>query len=343
MAAENWRFIAVRLTFCWRSHIGNHSYLLSKFCCMRSFFSGILVCLSSSLLQAQTTILHTPGSLHPLPLVYTGITPTIFLPDSKPTKPYIATHIVEVSADISVETNELIRKLQERGKAEGVDAILLYSLGQKIIGPTAGIATLSGVGIKYKATVDYLDNIIRQRVVSTFDADGKAGPSIILNYNWRGSFTHAMDEEDIDFMADSIVPFDVHLLLLQKPEMYDYQTGFNNKLYRIRANKTVANDKAIQWTPDELELDKYAIRVMDSYNNMEARYTMNVMQEKGAGIKGASISYKQEPFIYLYFEYDAEGRIVAEKWYRVKGSKKWLWLSFDNRFHSNDPAQWPAE
>ncbi|MCC6760362.1 MAG: hypothetical protein IT252_04065 [Chitinophagaceae bacterium] len=310
---------------------------------MRGLISGILLCLAATALHAQTTIIHTPASLHPLPLVYTGKTPAIFLPDSKPTQPYIATHIVEVSADISVETNELISKLQERGKAEGVDAILLYGLGQKIIGPAGGVATLNGVGIKYKDSINYLDNIIRQRVVTTYDAAGKPGPSVILNYNWRGSFTDAMDDEGQNFMVDSILPFDVHLLLLQKPEMYEYQMGFNNKLSRIRLSKNVANEKAIQWIPDELKLDKYAVRVTDSYNSIEARYTIELMQEKGAAVNGASISYKQDPFIYLYFEYDTKGRIVAEKWYKLIGGKKRLWLSFDNRFHSNDPAQWPAK
>lgn len=310
---------------------------------MRGLISGILLCLAATALHAQTTIIHTPASLHPLPLVYTGKTPAIFLPDSKPTQPYIATHIVEVNADISLETNELISKLLERGMAEGVDAILLYSLGQKVIGPAGGVATLNGVGIKYKDSVNYLDNIIRQRVVTTYDADEKPGPSVILNYNWRGNFTDAMDAEGHDFMVDSILPFDVHLLLLQKPEMYEYQMGFNNKLSRIRVNKNVANEKVIQWIPDELKQDKYVVRVTDSYNSIEARYTIELMQEKGAAVNGASISYKQAPFIYLYFEYDAKGRIVAEKWYKVKGSKKRLWLSFDNRFHSNDPAQWPAK
>lgn len=308
---------------------------------MRGLISGTLLCLAATALHAQTTIIHTPASLHPLPLVYTGKTPVIFLPDSKPTQPYIATHIVEVSADISVETNELISKLQERGMAEGVDAILLYSLGQKVIGPAAGIATLNGVGIKYKDSVNYLDNIIRQRVVTTYDADEKPGPSVILNYNWRGSFENAIDAEGHDFMVDSILPFDAHLLLLLKPEMYAYQYGYDKQLQRIKADKTTAQDLNMQWVPSSYSKGKFVVRINDGYNT-ESRFELELMNEQKT-VAGAIVTYRNEPFLYSYFEYDAKGRIVAEKWYKVKGSKKWLWLAFDNRFHSNDPAQWPAK
>lgn len=308
---------------------------------MRGLISGILLCLAATALHAQITIIHTPASLHPLPLVYTGKTPAIFLPDSKPTQPYIATHIVEVSADISVETNELISKLQERGMAEGVDGILLYSLGQKVIGPAGGIATLNGVGIKYKDSVNYLDNIIRQRVVTTYDADEKPGPSVILNYNWRGSFENAIDAEGHDFMVDSILPFDAHLLLLLKPEMYAYQFGYDKQLQRIKADKTTAQDLNIQWVPSSYSKGKFVVRINDGYNT-ESRFELELMNEQKT-VAGAIVTYRNEPFLYSYFEYDSKGRIVAEKWYKVKGSKKRLWLSFDNRFHSNDTAQWPAK
>jgi hypothetical protein len=290
---------------------------------------------------AQVSLLRTPATLHPLPLVYTGRWPDVYLPGDSLVRKYIATHMLDVAADVSFETNWLINRLKERGKAEGVDAIILRDMGQRVMGPEGGVATITGVGIKYLETIDYLQYIIRQRVFNTFDTDGNPGASVVVNYDWRGNFTDAFDAGGRRYFADSILPFDLHLAMIAKPDMYRYTYSMDNILSMIKLNAGYFPEKNIQYWPEPANTaGDFILRVADEGKGVE-KYKIQRVVNQGQ-YTGAIITKGKKPFMYLYFQFDQQGRIAKERWEKLIDGKRRIWIQVENRFHENEPDAWPV-
>jgi hypothetical protein len=291
---------------------------------------------------AQPVFLNTPASLHPLPLVYTGNVPELYLPGEAPSRLHIKTHLVEVALGINASANDLLLAIKEKGRAEGVDGIILKDFGQRLMGASGGVASLTGIGIKFMDSIHYMEFLIRQRVVAITNPDGKTAPTVIVNYDWRGNYRDAMDRAGREFYTDSILPFDAHLLLALRPPMFQYSYDQEKKLSRIRWELNQHSGKTITWIPrDNLSEEDIAIKVGDEAN-VPARFQMQQKMDKNL-LTGAIIRQKKEPIFYLYYQYDSKGRIIAEKWDRLINGKAVPWLAIENRFYDNDPASWPHQ
>lgn len=302
------------------------------------FCAMLCVCCEAS---AQISLLQTPATLHPLPLVFTGRQPDVYLPGDSVRRKHIATHMLDIAADISAETNWLINRLKERGKAEGADAIILRDMGQRVMGPTGGVATITGIAIKYIDSIDYLQYIIRQRVFNTFNTDGNPGVTLVVNYDWRGNFTDAFDAAGQQYFADSILPFDLHLAMIAKPEMYRYTYSMENVLVMIRLNTGFFPEKNVQYWPEAANSrGDYIVRVSAPNYGIE-KFKIQRMVDNGL-YTGAIIMQGKKNFLYQYFQYDAQGRIASERWEKLVDGKRRLWLQVENRFHANEQNAWPV-
>ncbi|MCU0396037.1 MAG: hypothetical protein MUF29_09005 [Chitinophagaceae bacterium] len=289
---------------------------------------------------AQPLVLPTPASLHDLPLVYTGKEPELFLPGQTPARPFIRTHIVEAVLPWESNANDLIKALRKQGTAEGVDALLLHDLGQRVAGASGGLVVMQAIGAKYTDNLDYLPQLIRQRVFTVYQTNGASGPSTIVNYSWRGRYLNAIDAAGQAFYTDSVLPFDASMLFVMRPAIFEYNYDESQVLTRIRLAAASSLPVNVQWLPREGSTDEeLLVRITRDYDEPR-RYQLQRVVERGR-LTGAIIRQKDEPVLYLYYMYDEAGRLISERWERIMQGRKLRWMEVENRYYSSDPATWP--
>jgi hypothetical protein len=284
--------------------------------------------------QISPPPLRTPSSLHPLPLTFTGNLPDIFLPGDSVNIPHVRTHILEFTSAIA-DNNYLIECLRKKGMQEGVDGILLTDYRKLIPGDGVMFGLLNGIGLKYLNRLDYLDTILKQKVISTFDPAGNPGKTMILDIDWYGRILSPMNGEDVRFYADSMAMMDLNVLFNRSIDIYYYKDFGSPQVLKI-----VSNEKLPARIVHEVEGNVWAIEFFLSSitpPGVESKKTKVKIRPVNTGnlLTGAivtKLNKDQAPLFYLHYKYDNLGRLTNERWEKLINGKRTLWLEVENRF-----------
>jgi hypothetical protein len=288
--------------------------------------------------QIAPAPLRTPSSLNPIPLHYTGNLPDIFLPGDSVKIPHVRTHIIEFTSAIA-DNNYLIEGLKQKGMQEGVDGILLTDYRKLIPGESTMLGLLNGIGLKYLNRLNYLDTIIRQKVISTFDAAGNPGKTMILDIDWYGRLLNPLNSEDIRFYADSMAIMDMNVLFNRCMDIYNYKDFGSPQVLKI-----VSSDKLPARIVHEIEGNALAIDFfLSSFTLPGTEGKKRKMKIRpvytGNLLTGAIITQTNKgelPLYYLHYKYDNLGRLTNERWEKLINGKRTLWLEVENRFFEAD-------
>lgn len=282
--------------------------------------------------------LRTPGTLHPVPLRVTGLLPDIFLPGDSVRIPHVRTHILEYNSAVT-DHNYLIEGLKQKGREEGVDGILLTDYRKLVPGTSMMLGSINGIGLKYLNRLDYLDTILKQKVISIFEPDGARGKTMVINTDWYGQILHPSEQEDIRFYADSMAVMDLHVIYNRTLDIYTYKDFSgpfvlkivsNNKLpakivHDIDGSGGFVNYFVSTVTPLKAEAKKTKLKIRPVYT--------------GDLITGAIVlkpNKEETALYYLHYKYDSRGRLIEERWEKLVNGRRTLWLEVENRFF--DPA-----
>lgn len=301
-------------------------------------FLGLVCSMAYGQKQISPPPLRTPSSLNPVPLHYTGNLPDIFLPGDSVSIPHVRTHIIEFTSSVT-DNNYLIDGIKQKGMQEGVDGILLTDYRKLIPGEGILLGSLNGIGLKYLNRVNYIDTILKQKVISTFDPAGNPGKTMILDIDWYGRLLNPINTEDIRFYADSMAMMDLNVLYNRSIEIYNYKDFGSTQVLKI-----VSNEKLPVRIVHEIEGSVWAIDYFLSSitpPGVEAKKTKVKIKPVYTGnlLTGAIITKlnkDQSPLFYLHYKYDNLGRLTNERWEKLINGKRTLWLEVENRFFEAD-------
>jgi hypothetical protein len=307
---------------------------------MRSFLpiALLLLGLVSSIAFGQKLItpppLRTPSSLHPIPLHYTGNLPDIFLPGDSVGIPHVRTHILEFTSTVT-DNNYLIEGIKQQGMQEGVDGILLTDYRKLIPGETTMLGTLNGIGLKYLSRINYLDTILKQKVISTFDPGGNPGKTIILDIDWYGRLLNPLSQEDKRFYADSMAMMDLNVMFNRSMDIYTYKDFGSPQVLKIVSNESLPARIVHEVTGNVWAIDFFLGSITplgDESKKTKVKispvYTGNLL----TGAIVTKLNKDQSPLYYLHYKYDNLGRLTNERWEKLINGKRTLWLEVENRF-----------
>jgi len=297
-------------------------------------FLGLVCSISFGQKQIAPAPLRTPSSLNPVPLHYTGNLPDIFLPGDSVGIPHVRTHILEFTSTLT-DNNYLIEGIKQKGMQEGVDGILLTDYRKLIPGEGIMLGSLNGIGLKYLNRINYIDTILKQKVIATFDPAGNPGKTMILDIDWYGRLLNPINTEDIRFYADSMAMMDLNVLFNRSIDIYYYKDFGSPQVLKIISNETlpariVHEIEGSVWaidyfmssiTPTGVEAKKTKVKI-------KPVYTGNLLT--GAII--TKLNKDQSPLFYLHYKYDNLGRLTNERWEKLINGKRTLWLEVENRF-----------
>jgi hypothetical protein len=302
------------------------------------FFISPIIVFSQK--QIAPPPLRTPASLHPIPLIFTGNEPAVFLPGDSVTTPYIRTHIIEFNSNSNVDNNYLINGLKQQGKNEGVDGIILNDYRKLSPGPLGMIGSITGVGIKYTGMINYLDTILKQKVISLYEPDGSRGKTVIIDFDWYGNILNPYQGNDVSFFADSMSFIDLNLIYNRISNIYEYRAFENQTVHRIISleNWPFRITHQIESNPYEIIhlITSKNSRVYPTEKNMKVKIKPVHTGDLLTGAIVTSANAKETPLFYLHYKFDAKGRLTDERWEKLINGKRTLWLEVENRYFDND-------
>ena len=307
---------------------------------MRSFlpatylFLGLICSTAFGQKQISHAPLRTPSSLNPLPLSNTGNLPDIFLPGDSVGIPHVRTHILEFTSTVT-DNNYLIEGIKQKGMQEGVDGILLTDYRKLIPGETTMLGTLNGIGLKYLSRINYLDTILKQKVISTFDPGGNPGKTIILDIDWYGRMLNPTNGEDSRFFADSMAIMDLNVMFNRSMDIYTYKDYGSPQVLKIVSNELLPARIVHEVTGNVWAIDFFLSSITplgDESKKTKVKispvYTGNLL----TGAIVTKLNKDQSPLYYLHYKYDNLGRLTNERWEKLINGKRTLWLEVENRF-----------
>lgn len=278
--------------------------------------------------------LRTPGTLHPVPLCFTGGTPDIFLPGDSVKIPHVRTHIIEFTSSVT-DNNFLIEGLKQKGREEGVDGILLTDYRKLIPGASMMLGTVNGIGLKYLDGLGYLDTILKQKVITIFDPHGNKGKTMILEADWYGRILNPAGQEDVRFYADSMAAMDLNVIFNRILDAYTYKDFGSPFVLKIVSNETL-QVKIVHDIEGSAGMVDFLQTTVLPPNPESKKLKLKIRPVfTGELLAGAIISkqkMEETALFYLHYKYDSRGRVTDERWEKLINGKRTLWLEVENRF-----------
>ncbi len=302
----------------------------------------LIFCTHTLLSQTQIAPppLRTPGSLHPMPLIYTGTNPDIYLPGDSVTIPHIRTHIVEFNSAVQFDHNFLIEGLRRQGTSEGVDGIILSDYRKMAAGPDGYIGSLSGIGIKYLDRLQYIDTILKQKVITVYDPHENKGKTALIDFDWYGRILNNYGTYDVFFYADSMAFIDLNILFNRIGEFYEYRAFTGHPVHKIVTAgtwpfKITHTIEPFTGAIPEINTLK-TTRIQEGGKDVRVK---TIPVYTGKLLTGAIVNTaggKQKALYYLHYKYDSRGRLTEERWEKLINGKRTLWLEVENRYFEAD-------
>jgi hypothetical protein len=238
----------------------------------------------------------------------------LFFGNELPLQPYYKVQMVDAELPANASYDALLKQLIQNAQAMGVDGLMIenriqtthysdvqdridvkdtsYYLNRQV---ASSYQQLSAIGIRYLSTINYLDTIVKQVVITEFN-NGQPG-TWQLNFDFYGNLLANADTAALRFYSHAIEPFDVVKHFKGTVANWAYSYDVNNK---IQAYQLVKGEEVMV----KARLD------------MLSTPTQQVVQYVCKDVAAGSIKYTLE----CYFDYN--GNLVEKQLYH---KKKLLW------------------
>ncbi len=172
------------------------------------------------LCTASVVLAQAPGgskkSITDIPLKAHSHEVDIFFNDEKPKEPFYKVGVLEQRADPGTSMDDMLLKIKKAAQAGGFDGILIGDLirqaGNVVTYANAnGMASyqeLAGIGIRYRRTIDYMDTILKEQVVSIWTDDNTEPKVFTMKYDFYGDNLSLNDPFIYKFFDNELFPFE---------------------------------------------------------------------------------------------------------------------------------------
>jgi hypothetical protein len=307
--------------------------------------------LFSVLLVTGCTAYITPDlsgqrkSITDIPLKQHNRSVDIYINGEKPREPFYKVKIIETEAYPGTSTDAMLAQLKQTAQSEGLDAVLLGDIGKQagtVSIPSGNdvIASqkLTGIGIKYKSTIDYLDTILRSQSVSLWNDDNPEPKMFSLNYDFYGNNISLKDRLITRFFDEDIYPYEDMGSVLAPPAGWEYKYDSPRQVFSKRrvqgygyltCNFYYENGRLLKaeiTEPDGEQVRKKKYLLEPEYNNAGMLTGRKLWKNKAK---------KKEMMWAEQVTYRLNGMPDKVKRYKITNGRMVLYFEMKNEYYTN--------
>lgn len=311
-------------------------------------FIFLLFSACTSYTPLQTT--DQPKSITDIPLRPHKQPVYLFFNGDRPDSQYYKVKLVEVTAPTGVRSDDMLQLLKDKARSEGLDGVILDEI-TKQAGSNIGVTRadeiytfqkLAGIGIKFKHTINYMDEIIRAEKITHYSQPDLSPAVFEMNYDFYGNNLSRTDTAIRNFLNTHIDPFTGKELLYAPTPGWEYNIDeINNELIKRNSSDgyhppTVSRFK---YDGDKLVVATIKIPVADSYA-LNKLTLLPVYNEAGVLVK-QRLNAKRVTLWLEDYEYNSNGTPSKIIRYRFNNGKPELLFERVFSYFSKDDLPTP--
>lgn len=287
----------------------------------------------------------TANSLSNIPLRPHTNDVDVYFNNEKPSTPYYRIKMVEVQGDPLLSSDEMLRRLKEQAKREGIDGLLITDIGKQSNTTTTlpvgdGVIAyqkLVALGLKYKNRMDYVNQILKEQIVKLWPDDDPAPKQFSIYFNLNGQPLPFKDEFTKKFFNYELYCFEdentVHAPLINWTYNLDTLNHFfakkmiENNVTLIQSRFQLVGDDNLGATIkirrpgseafDQFELERY-------YGNSSPLPYERKLRKR----KAKTYDWEEE------ITYKKDGLPNTIKRYRIINGRRLLYFEIENIYHT---------
>lgn len=249
-------------------------------------------------------------SITDIPLKATAEKIDCFFNNQLPTKPFYKVKITEVTGAADASYDDLLFSLKARAKEEGLDGVMIIdkqqetryeNLNEKISVIDTSVRyysqlakpyqKLTAIGIKYVASINYMDTIVKSTV---FDmAKGRDTAKRKVNFDFYGNITGANNADFAKYYADSIEPFCIEKHLLAAIEGWQYRTIDPASTEVIAFQKLVGQAVEANVKRDYADVNKFYYNFFNPLTGKQVTYVLTIKKNADGRITKKTLAQKK--------------------------------------------------
>ncbi len=270
----------------------------------------------------------------------------VFLDNEKPTRPYYKVKLIETQAGPEVSSDEMLMRLKQQARAEGVDAIIINDIGRQANTTTTipsgdGVIAyqkLVGLGLKYRERINYMETILKEQVVSFWPDDNPAPKIFSMNYDFNMKNLSLNDPFIRNFFFNEIYLFEDETSMYSLLDQWEYKLDTFNNLFSKRRN---INGETFQQGDFKLkgpERSKAIIKLRDAGKISLVKYELERNYSAGNLLLKRMLRKANKPG-YLWVEeisYNSGGMPDKYMRYKIVNGKQVLYFEIQNKYYSDN-------
>lgn len=322
---------------------------------MRLFlpFLFLLNLISCAVYTPGTYLAQPQNSLSNIPLRPHTNEVDVYFNNEKPVKPYYRVKMVEVQGDPLLSSDQMLSRLKEQAKHEGIDGLLLTDIGKQANSTTTfpsgeGVVAyqkLVALGVKYKERIDYMDKILKEQIVKLWPDDNPEPKIFSIYFNLNGQLLPLKDAFSDRFFNYEIYPFEDEYTNYKPLPNWEYHLDTLNLYFskRMLQNTSPAIHSKFQLTGTtirtaEIKIKKAGSELIEPFE-LERLYTTakHVLPSERKLRKRKAKNYEWAEEI----SYRSDGLPIRTTRYRFINGKKVLYFEIENIYHQSSDLPEP--
>jgi len=300
------------------------------------FFSSCTPYYSGKYLTASENSLST------IPLRPHANEVDVFLDNEKPSKPYYKVKLVETQVAASLSADEMLIRLKQKAKEEGLDAIIVNDIGRQTnttIPSTDGLITyqkLVGLGLKYKERIDYMETILKEQLVSLWPDDNPTPKIFSMNYDFNVKNISLKDTFIRNFFYNEIYVYENEKSLYGPAEEWEFRMDTFQLQFSKRRLLNGGNYQKADYSLNYADVQKATITAMEPDNITMRKYELSLMYNaNGMLIEKRLKKKKGAADLWLdKIEYRFNGMPDKISRYKIVNGKEVLYFEIQNKYYS---------
>lgn len=314
-----------------------------------------LFLLFALMLSVISCSVYTPGqylatkenSLSGIPLRPHTNEVDIYFDGEKPTKPHYRVKMVEVQGDPFLSSDQMLTRLKEQAKREGIDGLVISDIGKQANNTTTlpsgdgviAFQKLVALGIKYKERIDYMNQILKEQVIKLWPDDNPEPKIFNIQFDLNGQLLPLKDKFAERFFHYEIYPFEDENSIYRPLPSWEYNLDTLNRIFAkrmLQGYETIIQSKfqlaGLDKLTASIKIKKEGTQTMEQFE-LHRYYTSTNTSPNERKLK------KLRAKIYQWEEeisYRSDGVPTKTKRYKLVDGRRVLYFEIENIYHTTN-------
>lgn len=268
----------------------------------------------------------------------------VFLFNEKPVKPFYKVKLVEVQGVIALSSDEMLIRLRQKAKEEGLDAVIVNDIGRQANTTTTvpsgdGVIAyqkLVGIGLKYKERIDYMETILKEQVVSFWPDDNPAPKIFSMQYDFNVQNISLKDTFIRNFFYNEVYVYENEQSLYAPAEEWEFRMDTVQHLF---SKRRVVNGITYQQSNFKLnypDLLKAVVTITEPGAALPQKYELSFVYNSN-GLLAEKRLRKKKAAADLWverIEYRPNGMPAAVSRHKIIDGKELPWFEIQNKYYT---------